>query len=131
MSLTRAGHAAVAFYVTADAGRTWSIASIRLVASAVSRSHSPFVAYVPTGIVSATTWWVAGVGARARIAVTTDAGKTWNAVTPTGLPSLRAPTISAVDDRHAWLINLADGRLAAYSTTDAGRRWRRLSLPEN
>ena len=128
-SVVGAGRAAVAFYVTPNGGRTWSVASVREVSGPVTGRHSPFAAYVPTGIPSAGTWWMVNGGSRTRIAITTNAGRTWRVAASAGLPTLRSATLSPADGQHAWLVNFAQGRLLAYSTRDAGRTWQRLTLP--
>jgi photosystem II stability/assembly factor-like uncharacterized protein len=127
-TLARSGRVAVAFYVTRDAGRTWSVASVRTAPRPAS-SSSPFVLYVPTSIVGPGIWWTVAAGRGPAVALTTDSGTSWRVRVATGVPPLRAAGLSAVDARHAWLTTFAGGGVAAYGTGDAGRSWQRLGLP--
>jgi photosystem II stability/assembly factor-like uncharacterized protein len=129
VTLTRSGRAAVAFYLTGDGGRSWAASSVRTISSSVLRRQSPFISYVATAIVSPTKWWAVDAGARPRIAVTVDGGKSWRSSTPAALPKLTAAEISAADAQHAWLTTRVQNRLVAYKTSNAGRSWQRLSLP--
>ena len=114
----------VAFYTTADGGVTWQPGAVHAVESPIVTPRSPFVRYVPTSIVSPTVWWVAAGRERSAVAVTSDAGKSWQRST---LPAGSAE-ISAGSARRAWLTTSQTAR-ALYVTNDGGRSWRRQALP--
>ena len=131
VSLTRGNRAAVAFYVTGDDGRTWRLRSVRPVEFTVLVAHSPFVRYVPTSIVSPTVWWIAEGRTHPYVAITASAGKSWRVSGPSRLLRAGPGEISATDAWHAWLTTWSpNNRMAmAYTTSDGGDTWSRLSLP--
>jgi photosystem II stability/assembly factor-like uncharacterized protein len=122
VDLVRGGRTAVAFYVTADGGRTWRLRAIRRVSSWIAGSPRSFVRYVPTSIPSPWVWWVAGGRTRGVVALTTDAGDSWHVAT--------APVvgweISASDSERAWLTSERKG---VYETSNGGRAWHHLEFP--
>lgn len=128
VDLERAGRAAVAFYVTADGGRTWRIGSLRPVTFRLTKPRSPFPRYVPVSVASLTAWWVVSGEAKRTVHVTSDGGHRWSVRTlPVAVRTLpvRAVSIAAADARRAWVV--AEAGLLA--TMDAGRSWRRVDLP--
>jgi photosystem II stability/assembly factor-like uncharacterized protein len=115
VDVVRGRRRAVAFYLTADAGRSWRVGAIRRVDFPIVRPHLPFVYFVPTSVADPSAWWVS-INDRTA-AVTTDAGRHW---TVRRLPT--AGRLSAVDGRHAWLSGSG-----LFTTTDGGRSWRPLT----
>jgi len=128
VDLVRSGRSAVAFYTTTNVGRTWSLRAVRRVDSTILplpvSPEGDFVRYVPTSIAAPSTWWVAEGRKRAVVAVTTDAGNSWQVATAPVVGS----EISAVGPRRAWL-STTKGPGAVYATSTSGRTWRRLKLP--
>jgi photosystem II stability/assembly factor-like uncharacterized protein len=89
-------------------------------------------------ITSTTGWAMPCTGkpgsAGARVARTTDGGRTWRDVTPSPVRALSAPNLSVVllaaDERHAWLAESTYPHAAVYRTADGGRTWNRSALPD-
>jgi photosystem II stability/assembly factor-like uncharacterized protein len=106
---------AVAFYVTADGGRTWRVAAIRRVGFPIIKPHNPFVFFAPASVAGTSAWWLSID--RRNAAVTADSGQHW---VVRRLPA--SGDLSAVDDRHAWL---SSSKL--FTTNDGGRSWHALS----
>jgi photosystem II stability/assembly factor-like uncharacterized protein len=105
----------VAFYLTADDGRTWQAASTAAAAG------GPRAA---VAVASRSVWWAIGSGGPA--AVTTDGGATWVSRRRAGLPGTILD-FEARDERTAWASAFDQGgprRL--YATSDGGETWRPL-----
>jgi photosystem II stability/assembly factor-like uncharacterized protein len=128
VDLVRGRQSAVAFYTTADDGRTWRLRAVRRVDfSILAMPQSPegaFVRYVPTSIATPSIWWMVGGRKHALVAATTDAGDSWRVATAPVVGS----EISAVDARRAWL-STTRPKGALYATSNGGRTWRQLTLP--
>jgi hypothetical protein len=59
---------------------------------------------------------------------TTDGGASWKDLGPAAVPSVQAFAVSFSDQQNGWLDTVAPGPYA-YTTSDAGATWRRLTLP--
>jgi photosystem II stability/assembly factor-like uncharacterized protein len=114
--------AAVAFYVTADAGKTWRLEALRRVVLAW-RPHNPFAWHAPTAIAAPRTWWLASGRRVERVEVTTDGGRSWRRIDDRVVRGDFA-SISAAG-RSAW-IQTGRFRYRLFATSNAGRTWRRL-----
>lgn len=121
VTLFRRGRADLAFYLTADGGRTWRVASL-LALGAVPPIHLPFPAPLPVAVAGPGLWWVVA-GDPPTAYVTTDGGRRWARI-ETGLPSFRRAHLAATSARVAW-VELWDGTHAKLAVTlDGGRSWR-------
>lgn len=129
VSLAHSHRSAVAFYATADGGRSWRLRSVRRVVRPILASpHALFVRYVPTAVAAPDEWWVVAGRFLRTIHVTTDAGRRWRVERPQGLPGSVRASISALDPRHAWLTAVNSSYDSVlYATTDGGRSWRQLA----
>lgn len=121
VNIVREGRAAVAFYMTADAGRSWRLGAVRRVTYGVGDANSPFVRYVPTSIASPSAWWILGGRFHRTIQVTGDAGRHWRVVRTSRLPASHRASVTAVDAKRAWMSSSA-----LFATADGGRTWRPL-----
>ena len=128
VDLVRGHRTAVAFYTTVNGGRTWNLSAVRQVDfSILALPVSPeggFVRYVPTSVAAPSTWWIAEGRKPATVAVTTNAGTSWQVATAPVMGS----EISAADGRRGWL-STTQRKGALYATTTGGRTWRHLKLP--
>jgi photosystem II stability/assembly factor-like uncharacterized protein len=127
VSLSRGNRTAVAFHGTRDAGRAWKLRSVRPVSFSLNLKD-PFVRYVPTSIPSPKTWWIVQGNARPSVAVTTNAGRTWQQSSPPSPAPSRGWQISATDPQHAWLTTFRQNTGKLYATSDGGHNWHRLLL---
>jgi photosystem II stability/assembly factor-like uncharacterized protein len=129
-AVTWGSGAAVAFDVTSDGGRSWSLASQRSVsvdlgACKSSCAHGPLVS-----VASGSAWWVLGWTNTELLAqVSADAGTTWAraaAQTPTGVPV----ALNALDATRALVTMRSSSGSANWLlvTADGGRNWHRLAL---
>jgi photosystem II stability/assembly factor-like uncharacterized protein len=117
---------AVAFYTTGNDGGTWRLRAVHLVDFPIlaRSSEGGPVWYVPTSIATPSTWWIVGGRRDGHVAVTSDAGDSWQVAAAPVVGS----EISAVDARRAWL-NTTGRKGALYATSNGGRTWRQLTLP--
>lgn len=118
VDLVAGSRVAVAFYVTADGGRSWRVAAVRRAGAGVTRPRLPFVYYVPVSVATARAWWIAD---GRTIHLTADGGRRWTTSVPKirPRPLRRSLTVSGADARRAWV---AGDRLV--ETRDGGRSWR-------
>jgi photosystem II stability/assembly factor-like uncharacterized protein len=126
VDLVRGRQSAVAFYSTANAGRTWRLRAVRRVDFSIlarSSGGGP-VRYVPTSIATPSTWWIVGGRRHAHVAVTSDAGASWQVAAAPVVGS----EVSAVDSRRAWLTT-TQRKGALYATSNQGRTWHQLEFP--
>jgi photosystem II stability/assembly factor-like uncharacterized protein len=125
VDLVRGARAAVAFYTTANYGRTWQIRTVRRLDFRILASPaSQIVRYVQTSIATPSSWWIAGGRKHGVVAETTDRGHSWHVSSAPIVGS----EISSGGARRAWLTT-SRGRGALYATSDGGRSWRQLELP--
>ena len=117
---------AVAFYTTADNGRTWRPRAVLRVDSSVltGPSEGGAIRYIPTSIATPSAWWIAVGRKRGAVAETSDGGHSWHVASAPVVGS----EISAGGARRAWLTT-SRGRSGVYATSDRGRSWHRLELP--
>jgi photosystem II stability/assembly factor-like uncharacterized protein len=127
VTMTRGAASAVAFYASADGGRTWRLRKVRSVEFEPERPHNPFVFYVPVSVVSPDIWWFADGRSRPSVSVTADAGRTWRRFASSGLPRSRWWTINATSVSQAWVSAYTTTRSVLFATSTGGRSWRRLS----
>jgi len=120
-ALLAPGRSAIGFYAAARRGEFTLVAVLRV-------SHLPdnwTSAYQDAVyVVSPRICWVVD-GAAATTYVTVDAGRRWHASHASGLPRGRGFSLSAVDDRRAWL----NTSRTVYETGNGGRTWHRVALP--
>jgi photosystem II stability/assembly factor-like uncharacterized protein len=124
VTLLARARTAVAFYTTADGGRTWRLRAVRRIA--LGRDpRNPFAKPAPTAITGPRSWWLISGRDLTRIDVTGDGGRTWRPL-PAGLPPSRFADISAFD-RAGWITTTRrGGHRRLFATTDAGHTWREL-----
>lgn len=132
----------VAFFSTANHGRTWAQRALRGVASCSLRvGGGAYQTFWPTSIASPRVWWIVSGRKRVTVQVTRDAGRHWSSVVAKGLPTSTCAmtSTSAANARVAWAIasfhsgyNKQLGATmyssALYQTTDGGRNWKRVQL---
>jgi photosystem II stability/assembly factor-like uncharacterized protein len=119
----------VAFVTSADGGRTWTLRSLRRLRSCTTTWLRPFV---PTSVATTRTWWIIGGRARPVVELTTDSGRNWRTIEPSGLPDRGCSVmgVSAATQRDAWIVARV-GRgtdTALFQTHDGGRTWMRAPL---
>lgn len=109
---------AVAFYVTADAGRSWRVAAVKRVNTRVTKPGNPFVWYLPVSVATRSVWWIADGRTILR---TSDAGEHWTSAAPPTRPHplVRELQLSSAGELRAWVA----GELLV-ETRDGGRSWR-------
>jgi photosystem II stability/assembly factor-like uncharacterized protein len=146
---TAAGASALAFYVTKDAGGSWTVRATMRSRSAggTERPSSPSSPSSPSittdsslcdasaapsppaapgvAVASPSTWWVMAPG-DGRVAVTATGGTTWTHVRKTGLHPAGAVLSSfrAANARVAW-VTTSDESVGqrSFQTLDGGRTW--------
>jgi len=119
----------IAFYATSDAGRSWALRAVQRVGYRTLLRHSPFPRYVPTAIASPEVWWaVAGI-ARARVLVSTDAGRHWSVSRPAAPTGAALAAITSAGRASAWLTIGSIRNTQLLTTSNGGRTWRRLVPP--
>jgi photosystem II stability/assembly factor-like uncharacterized protein len=121
---------AVVFSVSSDGGRSWTVRSVRRVASCPLDAY--YTAFWPASIVDTRVWWIVAGRSRPTVQVTTDGGRTWRAIAAQGLPSrwCSVLSVSAADAKVAWMVARQGTRSSGlFQTTDGGRRWHRVTLP--
>ena len=111
----------VAFYTSADGGKSWKLRAVREVGFR-TRLRYRRVRFPAVGIGSPSTWWLGARLLRPEVEVTHDGGRTWQT---RPLPRGAAGLISAAGDRSAW-IESTSGLIA---TSDGERTWRPLRTP--
>jgi photosystem II stability/assembly factor-like uncharacterized protein len=138
-----AGASTLAFYVTSDAGSSWTLASTMRSRSGDSApgpsspssatggstcgatAAPPQPAPSSVAVASASVWWVMAPG-DGSIAVTADRGTTWTHVRTTGLHAAGTVLSSfrAANARVAWVTtsNQSVGQ-RSFQTHDGGRTW--------
>jgi photosystem II stability/assembly factor-like uncharacterized protein len=122
VTLLRGGRADLAFYLTADGGRTWQVAAV-LPVGAARPAQPPFSAPLPVAVAGPDLWWVVA-GDPPVAYLTVDGGRRW-ARMETGLPSFRRAELTATSARVAW-VELWEGTHAELAVTrDGGRSWRK------
>jgi hypothetical protein len=122
---------AVAFSVSVDGGRSWSLRAVRPIAPCLQAGGVFYPNSWPAGIAGAGVWWIVVTGRQPSVQRTSDAGHTWQTVVPRGLPSrpCAVVSVSAASSRVAWVVAQAGTRDSAlFQTRDGGRAWRRVTL---
>jgi photosystem II stability/assembly factor-like uncharacterized protein len=120
---------AVAFSVSEDGGKTWSLRSTRRIASCPLQPI--FTGWWPAAVASTRVWWLVAGRNRPVVQVTTDAGRHWRTVPARGLPTRPCSilSVSAAGRNAAWVVARDVGRSTAlFRTTDGGRTWMRVVL---
>jgi photosystem II stability/assembly factor-like uncharacterized protein len=119
---------AVAFSVSNDGGRTWSVRSTRRIASCPLEPN--FTGWWPAAVADARVWWLVTGRDRPTVQVTTDAGQHWRTTPARGLP--RRPcsilSVSAASPKAAWVAARIGHGSALFRTSDGGRTWNRTVL---
>jgi photosystem II stability/assembly factor-like uncharacterized protein len=123
----------IAFYVTSDGGDSWSYESLVGLGSTANtgvylNNQLPSVA-----IAGPNTWWVVSVirpHGSPTVHVTNDAGRSWTAVSPRGLPSTLTSTypmgitsVQSTSATTAWAMLENGPSCGLYGTTDGGATW--------
>jgi photosystem II stability/assembly factor-like uncharacterized protein len=122
VNLVRNGRVALAFYTTADAGRSWRLRAVRPVSYPVHARNSTFARYVPTSIASPSAWWILGGPLHRALQVTGDGGQHWRVVQTRQLPASHEATLTAADANRAWI-----STSGLFGTEDGGQTWRQLN----
>jgi hypothetical protein len=112
------GTGTVAFYASADAGRTWEVAAT-VEFEQVDPNRTP-----QAGVGEQDAWWAADAGG-SELAVSVDRGRHWRRVRPEGSGG-RLVGLEAVDDRRAWAIDSNPAGVRLMQTLDGGAHWRPL-----
>jgi photosystem II stability/assembly factor-like uncharacterized protein len=121
----------VAFSVSADGGRSWTLRSVRPLSPCTQTGGVFFPTSWPGAVASARAWWVVATGRRPLVQITDDGGRHWREFVPRGLPSrpCAVASVSAASVRVAWaVVRTAGDESGLYETRDAGRSWRRVTL---
>lgn len=123
----------VAFFVSADRGRTWSQRALREVAACPLRTDGGFYqTYWPASVASTRVWWIVSGRKHVTVQVTRDAGRHWSSFKAKGLTASTCAMTSttAAGARVAWAIASFHGGYssALYATKDGGRTWKRVQL---
>jgi len=113
---------AVAFAVSANGGRSWSLRSLRPISSCPWRGRS-----WPVSVAGSRVWWIVAGQKPPVVRVTSDAGRHWHSVAADGLParSCAVKGVSAANSRVAWVVSGDNGNngTALFQTRDGGRTW--------
>jgi photosystem II stability/assembly factor-like uncharacterized protein len=139
VTLGRAASTAVAFSVSDNRGRSWSLRSVRRIDRCALRpNRSPWPAFWPASVASPRVWWVVTGRRKPVVQVTTDAGRRWQTLSAHGLPpgACAVTRVSGADDRVAWVVARygsesqtgSGSQTALFETRDAGRAWRRVTF---
>jgi photosystem II stability/assembly factor-like uncharacterized protein len=126
---TENGHTeAVAFSVTSDGGKTWSLRSTRRIGSCPLAAY--FSAWWPAAVASARVWWLVSGRSQPTVQVTADAGDHWQTVPARGLPSRPCSivSVSAASSKSVWAVARVGNGSALFRTSDSGRTWKRSVL---
>ncbi len=115
---------AVAFSVSNDGGRTWSVRSTRRTASCPLEPF--FTGWWPAAVADAQVWWLVTGRNRPTVQVTADAGQHWRTTPARGLPSQPCSIlrVSAASANAAWVVARVGHGSALFRTSDGGRTWR-------
>jgi photosystem II stability/assembly factor-like uncharacterized protein len=119
---------AVAFSVSNDGGRTWSVRSTRRIASCPLEPF--FTGWWPAAVADARVWWLVTGRDRPTVQVTTDAGQHWRTTPTRGLPHRPCSilSVSAANSNAAWVVTRVGHGSALFRTSDGGRTWNRTVL---
>lgn len=122
----------VAFYLTSNAGTSWSYQSLLGLGSAAG-TGVPLTNQLPSvSVAGPQTWWVISdvhPNGSPEVHVTRDAGSSWTTVFPNGLPSsldalsLQVAPIEAISATTAWMMLAGEPGCNLYGTTDGGTTW--------
>jgi photosystem II stability/assembly factor-like uncharacterized protein len=134
------GSGSIGFYATSDFGLTWSLEALEPTTAALNPAEtcSPNAGVVQTfpavGIAGPDTWWVVTGGKTPGVAITTDGGRTWAHIEPTGMPSfadfmagliLQPPVLEVESATVAWIfVDTSNGSQALWGTIDGGYSWK-------
>jgi photosystem II stability/assembly factor-like uncharacterized protein len=117
---------AVVFSSSDDGGRSWSVRSMRRIASCTLTPY--YTNLWPASVAGRRVWWIVAGRSRAVVQVTRDAGRHWKTVVARGLParSCSVTSVSAADANTAWVVARERGSdIALFQTADGGRTWHR------
>jgi photosystem II stability/assembly factor-like uncharacterized protein len=119
---------AVAFSVSNDGGRTWSVRSTRRIASCPLEPF--FTGWWPAALAGTRVWWLVSGRKRPTVQVTTDGGEHWRSTATRGLPSRLCSivSVSAASPNAAWVVARVGHGSALFRTGDGGRTWKRTVL---